>query len=53
MGTDGEKNINWIDTDIRLTVIKNIDKIDVFRRKKILFRWFDFIGEKKNLGTDD
>jgi hypothetical protein len=28
MGTDGEKNIDWIDTDNRLTV-KNIDFIDV------------------------
>ncbi len=52
MGTDGEKNIDQIDTDNRLTV-KNIDQINDLQKKKILSRWFDFIDEKFFFRTDD
>ncbi len=49
MGTDGKKNIDWIDTDNQLTV-KNINKIDGLTKKKILDQWFNFIREKFILG---
>jgi hypothetical protein len=49
VGTDGKKNIDWIDTDNQLTV-KNINKIDGLTKKKILDQWFNFIREKFILG---
>jgi hypothetical protein len=42
-----KKNIDWIDTDNRLTA-KNIDKIDGRHKKKILIRWINKIGQKSN-----
>jgi hypothetical protein len=35
LGTDGKKNIDWIDTDNRLTA-ENIDQIDGRHKKKNL-----------------
>jgi hypothetical protein len=62
LGTDGEKNIDWIDTDNRLTVKKHrLDRWSL-EEKKILGRWFnsiekiiffepmtDTIGQKKKI----
>jgi hypothetical protein len=40
-----KKNIDWIDTDDRLTAKTSIRSM-VVRRKNILNRWIDTIGQK-------
>jgi hypothetical protein len=44
VGTDGQINIDWIDTDNRLAA-KNIDGR---QKKKILNGWINTIGQKSN-----
>ncbi len=54
VGTDGEKNIDWIDTDNRLTVKKTSIRLMVFRRKKNLEPMVQFYRKNKFFfWTDD
>ncbi len=49
VGTDGEKNIDWIDTDNRLTK-KNIDQVDGLQKKQNLKPMDRFYRENKFFG---
>jgi hypothetical protein len=45
VATNGEKNIDWIETDNQFTVKHQFDQWSL-EGKKIIGRWFDSIGEK-------
>jgi hypothetical protein len=52
VGTCGQENIHWIDTNNHPEA-KNINSIDGRQKKKFLCRWIDTVGKKSNFFTDD